>query len=265
MSLSRIVPFILPALALPFAAFAQPADNAPVTKDQIPALVKEAIMNEPEIIMEAVQRLREKQKAEADKKTAEAIAANKEAVYNDPSSPAIGNLKDPDVTIVEFFDYHCGYCKHVLPVISQIVKDDPKVKVVFKEFPILSEDSVKAARAAIAVNRIAPEKYFAFHSGLMEHKGEYSEKALTDIAKKSDVDAAAMMKEMAKEEVTAALDKSRKLGELLGVRGTPAIIMNDHFLPGAVSIEDLKKMIANVRAGKKPDYVAPDAKKEEKK
>ena len=221
MSLSRYTAFLLPMLALPFIATAAPADNTPVTKAQIPALVKEALMNEPEMVMEAVKKLREKQQAEADKKTAEAIAANKEALYNDPASPAIGNMKDADITIVEFFDYHCGYCKHVLPVITQIVKDEPKVKVVFKEFPILSEDSVKAARAAIAVHRIAKDKYFMFHSGLMEHKGEYTEKALSDIAKKVGVDATAMMKEMAKEEVTVALDKSRKLGELLGVRGTP--------------------------------------------
>lgn len=274
MTLSHIVIFSLSAFMLPALAVAQDspviavptatagaapsiADTTPVTRQELPGLIKDALMNNPEMIMEAVDKMRAKQQAEAEKKTQEAVAANKEALYNDPGSPVIGNAKGADITIVEFFDYHCGYCKHMLPVISQLVKDDPKVRVIFKEFPILSDDSVKAARAAIAVNRLAKDKYFAFHSGLMESKGKFDEQALTEIATKAGVDAAAMLKEMAKDDITAELDKSRKLGELLGVRGTPAIVMNDHFLPGAVDLENFKKMIANVRAGRKPDYVEP--------
>lgn len=279
MSLSRIFAVALPLVILPAAVFAQenptlPAaqplyvgDKTPVTKDMMSALVKEVLVNEPEIIMQAVQTLREKQRAEAEKKTHEAIIANKAALYDSPDSPVIGNSKDADVTIVEFFDYHCGYCKHILPVIAQIVKEDPKVRVVFKEFPILSEDSVKAARAAIAVHRLNKDKYFDFHTELMKHQGKFEEKNLTDMAKKVGVDGEAMLKEMAKQEVTDALDKSRTQGEAIGVTGTPALILNDHFLPGAVDIDDLKAMIANVRAGKKPDFKEekPEAKKEEKK
>lgn len=268
MSLSRISALVIPLIALPAAAFAQaqpaipvaPAAggaNTPVTKQELPALVKEVLLNDPEIVMEAVQKLREKQKVEADKKTREAIAANKDALYNDPSSPIIGNAKDADVTIVEFFDYHCGYCRHILPVITQIVKDDPKVRVIFKEYPILSDDSVVAARAAIAASRLSKDKYFAFHTGLMGVQGKYDEKAFIDIASKAGVDGAALIKEMAKDDVGVTLDKSRKLGEAIGVTGTPALIMNDHFLPGAMSLEDMKKMIANVRAGKDPEYVEP--------
>ncbi len=269
MTVSRFTTIAISAIALPFAAFAQTATapaipapapaaapaaaNAPVTRQDIPALVKEALMNDPEMIMQAVQKLREKQQAEAEKKTANAIATNKAGLFNDADSPSVGDEKTADITIVEFFDYHCGYCKHMLPTITQLLKDDKKVRVVFKEFPILSEDSALAARAAIAVNRIAKDKYFAYHTALMKNEGKFEEKSLLEMAQKEGIDSAKLKAEMAKPEVTAVLDKMRKIGEDIGVRGTPAIVLNDHFLPGAAELEDIKVMIANVRAGRKPD------------
>lgn len=267
MHFSRITTLAVSLIALPYAAFAQAgaqpaaAANAPVTRQELPALIKEALMNEPEMIMQAVQKMREKQQAEAEKKTADAIAANKAGLFNDADSPSVGDEKTADITLVEFFDYHCGYCKHMLPTFTQLLKDDKKVRIVFKEFPILSEDSALAARAAVAVNRIAKDKYFAYHSALMKHEGKFEEKNLLEIAQKEGIDSAKLKAEMAKPEVTATLDKMRKLGEDLGVRGTPAIVMNDHFLPGAMDIEEMKKAIANVRAGRKPtdDGTAPAA------
>ncbi len=277
MSLSRLIIASLSITALPFAALAQAAPavpaapapvpaaaaipappsmpatvaSGPVTRQELPALIKEVLMNEPEMVMDAVKKLREKQQAEAKKKTDTAIAANKEALLNDADTPSIGE-KTADITVVEFFDYHCGYCKHMLPVITQLTSEDKKVRVVFKEFPILSEDSVTAARAALAVNRIAKDKYFAFHSALMKHEGAFDEKSLMDIAKKQGISADALKAEMAKPEVTAALDKSRKLGEEIGVRGTPALIVGNHFMPGAADLDTMKKSIADIRAGKKP-------------
>lgn len=262
MHFSRFTALTLSAIALPFIALAQtpaaaPAaaapSTAPITRAELPALVKEALMNEPEMIMQAVQKMREKQQAEAEKKTTESIAANKAGLFNDADSPSVGDEKTADITIVEFFDYHCGYCKHMLPTITQLLKDDKKVRVVFKEFPILSEDSALAARAAVAVNRIAKDKYFAYHTALMKHEGKYEEKNLLEMAQKEGIDSAKLKAEMAKPEVTAVLDKMRKLGEDIGVRGTPAIVMNDHFLPGAADVDEMKRMIANVRAGRKPD------------
>ncbi len=269
MKFSRFTILTLSTIALPFAAFAQAdapaaapaiatpapaaAPNAPVTRAELPALIKEALMNEPEMIMQAVQKMREKQEAEAQKKTSDAIAANKANLYNDPDSPSVGDEKTADITLVEFYDYHCGYCKHMLPTITQLLKDDKKVRVVFKEFPILSEDSALAARAAVAANRVAKEKYFAYHSALMKHEGKFEEKNLLELAQKEGIDSAKLKAEMAKPEVTAVLDKMRKLGADLGVRGTPALILNDHFLPGAMELDDLKKVIENVRAGRKPE------------
>ncbi len=244
---------------LPFTALAQAAEpNKPVTRAEFGALVREAILNDPEIISDAVTKLREKQEAAA-KAKAEAGLKKYHADMHSASNPSVGP-KNADVTIVEFFDYHCGYCKHMVPVLAQALKDDPKLRVVFMEFPILSEDSVLAARAALAANRIAPDKYFAYHQALMSSKGKFEEKMLMDTAKKAGIDDAKLKAEMAKPEITAILDKNRKITSELGITGTPAIIMGGEIAPGAVDAETLKKMIAAVRAGKKPSSVFEEEK-----
>jgi protein-disulfide isomerase len=240
-----------PAAAAPAAPVAAPSAGQPVTRGEIPALVKEALMNEPEIIMEVAKRLREKQEADAKKQASEGLKKYKNDLFNNPDSPAIGP-KDADVTIVEFFDYHCGYCKHMLPVINDLMKEDKKVRFVFKEFPILSEDSVLAARVALAVNRVAKDKYFDFHQELMKANVKFDEKMLLDTAKKIGVDTAKVKAEMQKPEITAILDKNREIASTLGVSGTPAIIMGDSITPGAVDLETIKKMVAAVRGGKDP-------------
>ncbi len=229
-----------------------PADaGRPVTRGEIPALVKEALLNEPEMIMEAAKKLREKQEMASRKQAEEGLKKYKDDLFNNPDSPVVG-AKDADVTVVEFFDYHCGYCKHMLPVINQILADDKKVRFVFKEFPILSEDSVLAARTALAVSRVAKDKYFDFHSALMKANGKFDEKMLLDTAKKLGIDPAKVKAEMAKPEITAILDKNREIATALNISGTPAIILGDEIAPGAVDVETMKKMLAAARAGKKP-------------
>lgn len=249
------------APAAPAAAPAAPAADArPVTRAELPGLVREALMANPEMIKEAVQKLREKQEAENKQKTDAAMGKYKDALYNDPDAATVGP-KDADVTLVEFFDYHCGYCRHMLPAVAQILKEDKKVRFVFKEYPILSEDSVTAARAALAVNRIAKDKYFDFHSALMKLEGKFDEKALFAAAKKLGISADKLKEEMAKPEITAILDKDRSMGGELGISGTPAIIVADTLIPGAIPFEELKKVVANVRAGKKPlEAPAPEEK-----
>jgi protein-disulfide isomerase len=140
----------------------------------------------------------------------------------------------------------------MLPVINDLMKEDKKVRFVFKEFPILSDDSVTAARVALAVNRVAKDKYFAFHQELMKANVKFDEKMLLDTAKKVGADATKVKAEMAKPEITAILDKNREIAGALGVSGTPAIIMGNSITPGAVDLPTIKKMVAAVRAGKDP-------------
>lgn len=238
-----------PAPAAPATPVA-PAANAPVTRDQIPALVKEALINDPSILTEAIEKVRANKEAESKKQAKEGVATHKNELYSDPNSPVVG-AADADVTIVEFFDYHCGYCKQLLPTIAKMLETDKKIRVVFKEFPILSEDSVLASRSALAVNRIAKDKYFAFHTALMAVKGRYDEKTIFDEAKKLGIDTAKLKVEIAKPEIDAILESNRKLGEALAITGTPVTVIGSELNSGALPFDMIQKIVADARAAAK--------------
>lgn len=231
------------------AAFAA----TPVTKEELPALVQEVLMNDPEIIMKAMEKLQAQKERESQEKMAKAVEENAPAILKNPAIPSYGaSASKADVTLVEFFDYHCGYCKHFLPELTKVVDADKKVRVLFVDYPILSEDSETAAKAAIAVNRLDKSKYFEFHTALMKESGKFDEARLVEIAEKVGIDGDKLKKEMAKPEVRAMVEKNRDTARKIGIRGTPAIIIGKELIPGAMSADDLKKVIANTRAGKNP-------------
>lgn len=225
--------------------------SKPVTRGDMPQLVRETLLAHPEILTDAIKVLHDRQLETASKETQDALTKYKDELFSDSTSPAIGP-KDADVTVVEFFDYHCGYCKHLLPTIQQLTKEDKKVRVIFREFPILSEDSVLAARAALAVNKVAPDKYFAFHTELMKASGKFDDKGLTAIAQKLGVDAKKFKTAFEEKSTTEALDRNRELAEALGIRGTPALVFPDRMLPGALQYDDLAKIVDDERKGVKP-------------
>lgn len=249
MSFVRLAVSSFLALALATSAYA--ADK-PLTKEDVSAIVKDTLMSDPEIIMNALEKLRTQKAEQAKKDAQDAIVKNKDALYNDPDTASVGPA-DADVTIVEFFDYHCGYCKHFLPELTKYINEDKKVRVVFKEMPILSEDSVLAARSAIAAHRLNKAKFFEYHTALMNEKGKFDENTIAEVAKKTGYDPKKLKAEMDKPEVSAALDKSRKLAEELGIRGTPGIIIGNQLTPGAIPYDELKRLVAEVRSGKKSD------------
>lgn len=226
------------------------ADNTPVTRAQIPALVKEAILNDPSILTEAIDKLQAQQEAEAEKNTKEAIVKHKGEIFSDPNTPALGDPATTDVNLVEFFDYHCGYCKQELENIIKLSKEDKKVRIIFKEYPILSEDSILASRAALAVNRLAKDKYFDFHRAMFAVGGTITDQIIAAEAKKLGIDPEKLRTEMASPEIDTILTKNRDLGAALGVRGTPAIIIEDKFFAGAVPYDYLQNVIKEVRGAK---------------
>lgn len=248
----RLIVTGISMIAFSGAAFAQAATPAAaLSKADVQAIVKETIMNDPEIIMQALEKLRAQKADQAKKDAAVALEKNKVEIYNNPDVPSTGaSAADADLTIVEFFDYHCGYCKHFLPELSKVIAGDKKLRVLFMDFPILSEDSVTAAKAAIAVNRIDKSKYFAFHSALMQQNGKFDEKTIMDVAKKVGVKTDALKTEMAKPDIAAVLDKHRSLAEQLGITGTPGLIVGSEVIPGAMSAEELQKAIATARSAK---------------
>ncbi len=258
MSYSRFFISALSSLCiLSNVAFAQaptPADddNAPITRAQLPALIKKALLNDPLILTEVIEKMQSSQDAEIAAKSKDAIIKRKNDLYSDPTSPSVG-AADADITIVEFFDYHCGYCKQALASISKLLENDKKVRVVFKEYPILSEDSKFASRAALAVNRIAKDKYFDFHKAMFAVNGNIDEKLVLDRAKSLGIDTEKLKKELSNPALEASLSKNRELGAEIGAQGTPAFVIGDNLYPGAMPYESIQKAIDAARkANKKP-------------
>lgn len=224
--------------------------KSPVTHAEFSAMLREALMKDPDMIIEAVKGAQTKQRAQVEQEIKKGIEKHADDLYKDTTSPSVGDAKKADITLVEFFDYHCGYCKRMFPEMAQLVQEDPKVRIVFREFPILSEDSVTASRAALAVNKLYPGKYFAFHTALMDTTGAFNDQTLEAIAKKQNLSWDKIKKEMDSPEIKALLDANHALAEDLGIRGTPAVLVGTQFIPGAIPLEQLKKAIADARANK---------------
>jgi protein-disulfide isomerase len=172
------------------------------------------------------------------------IAEHRAQIFSDPRSPVAGNPAG-DVTIVEFFDYHCTYCKAVSGPLDELLAEDKGVRLVLKEYPILAEDSVVAARAALAAS--AQGRYWEFHQALMAYRGKFEMPALKSIAVSVGVDADRMEADMAAASMTEDIRGNCALGDALGVQGTPTFVIGDRIIPGALSADDLKQLIAAAR------------------
>lgn len=239
---------VIGTLGAPSAPTAHAAEaKKPLTAAQeeaIKALVKKYLIEHPEIIVEAMERLRaEREKKQKEAVTAALVAKRKE-IYEDAASPVAGN-EAGDVTIVEFFDYQCGYCKSVLDRLMQTVKKDGKVKIVFKEFPILGPQSVFAARAALAAQKQG--KYFAFHNAMMRLKGAVNQVSVFAVAKSVGIDTKQLAKDMRDPAIEKALKANFALARELRINGTPAFIIGDELVPGAVPQQMLEGYIEQAR------------------
>jgi protein-disulfide isomerase len=178
----------------------------------------------------------------------EAVAANAPALFSSPHQVTLGN-PNGDVTLVEFFDYSCGFCKRALPDMLTLIKDDPNLKVVLKELPILGPGSVEAARIAIAVRMQDPEgqKYLAFHQELLGSPGHAGKDRALEAAKDQGLDLAQLERDVGSDEVGATISEDGKLAAALGIRGTPGYVVGDKVVIGAVGIAALKEKIAAAR------------------
>lgn len=233
---------LVPLTKVPAAAEAQSERGA------VEAIVHDYIMAHPDVIIDSLRAYEAARRAEEEKGATEALAANRQMIERDPAAPFAGNAEG-DVTVVEFFDYQCGYCKRAFPVVQEILKTDAKVRYVFKEFPILGPESVTAAKAALAVWTIAKDKYLAFHSSLMQLRGGLSEERIMEAAKGVGVDAGRLRTAMAEPAIEDTLRGNLELGRKINVNGTPAFIIGGRLVPGAMDLEHMRKEIAAARAG----------------
>jgi protein-disulfide isomerase len=195
--------------------------------------------------------LSKRQAAAESEKHQVTIAKNADTIFNSPRGVTIGN-KDGDVTFVEFFDYNCGYCKRAMADMMEIMKADPKLKVVLKEFPVLSQGSVEAAQVAVAVRMQDPtgKKYLDFHQKLLGGRGAADKARAMAAAKEAGLDMAKLEKDLASAEVKATLEENLKLAESLGMNGTPSYVIGKQVVIGAVGVDSLKEKISTARCGR---------------
>jgi protein-disulfide isomerase len=246
----KIARYLIAAFCLGMLGMSQTAGQAPTAsppplpREQIEQIVREYLLANPEVILEAIEGLEERRRLATQETQRQGLAAHRDAILNDPASPVGGNPAG-DVTVVEFFDYRCPYCKQMADPLAQLIKDDGKIRFVFKELPVLGPDSVLAARAALAAH--LQGKYIEMHDALLRHRGTYSEQAIARIASEIKLDQARLKADMVKPEITAALDRNRQLSRDLAVTGTPAFIVGNIVVPGAVDLDTLKKLVAEAR------------------
>ena len=244
---ARLCAFVL-ALGVLALAPARAAD--PLTSDQVQQVekvIRDYLLRHPEVLVEAMQSLEAQQKlAEAEQNRAR-IGASRAALLEDPDSFVAGNPKG-DVTVVEFFDYRCPYCKQVHPVVRDAVAKDGKVRLVLKEFPILGPDSLMASRAAVAA-LLQKDKYLAFHDALMGLRGALAEATVLQTAKEVGLDADKLKADMKDPRVDRILRANHALAETLAITGTPAFVIGDELVSGALPPERLRELIRKARTG----------------
>src|SRR5580692_1712473 len=241
--------FALALLGAPVAALAQSFTDT--QRSDIEAIVKNYLISHPEVLEEAMNELSKRQTAEESAKHEASVAKNAEEIFNSPRGVVLGN-KDGDVTFVEFFDYNCGYCKRAMADMLDLLKNDPKLKVVLKEFPVLSEGSVEAAKVAVAVRMQDPtgKKYLDFHQKLLGGRGPADKARAMAAAKDAGLDMARLEKDMAGPEVKATIEENFKLAESMGMNGTPSYVIGKQVVVGAIGLDGLKEKIGVARCGK---------------
>ena len=220
-------------------------------RGDIETIVRDYLLAHPEVLEEAMAELNKRQTAAEAEKQKASVATNAETIFNSPRGVVLGN-KDGDVSFVEFFDYNCGYCKRAMADMLDLMKTDPKLKVVLKEFPVLSQGSVEAAQVAVAVRMQDPtgKKYLDFHQKLLGGRGAADKARAMAAAKDAGLDTARIEKDLASPEVRATIEENFKLAEAMGMNGTPSYVIGKQIVVGAVGLEGLKEKIGLARCGK---------------
>jgi protein-disulfide isomerase len=220
-------------------------------RSEIEAVIKNYLIAHPEVLEDAMAELNKRQAAAEAERHEAGVAQNSETIFNSPRGVVLGN-KDGDVTFVEFFDYNCGYCKRAMADMLDLLKSDPKLKVVLKEFPVLSQGSVEAAQVAIAVHMQDPggKKYLDFHQRLLGGRGQADKARALAAAKEAGLDVGRIEKDLASTEVRATIEENFKLAEAMGMNGTPSYVIGKQVVIGAVGLVGLKEKIGIARCGK---------------
>jgi len=228
-----------------FGAASTPIDAT--QKEVIENIVREYLMEHPEVIRDAMEALEQRRVAEESERQTTAIAENREKLINSPMQVVLGNPSG-DVTLVEFFDYNCGYCRRAHADMTRLISEDGKLRVVLKEFPVLGPASMEAAQIAIAVNIIAPEKYGEFHDKMLADRAQASANRAIAVAESMGIDGAKLREAVKNDTVGKTIEEVYSMANALGLTGTPSYVLGDEVVVGAVGYDELKSKIDAVRA-----------------
>ena len=218
-----------------------------ISQDVTDTAIERYIRTHPEVIEQSLQGLLAKREAELKERQKVALAMKQNELLQDPGSPVSGNLKG-DITLVEFYDYRCGFCKRAASAVTELQKEDSRVRVVYKDFPILGEPSVLAAKAALASQ--AQGKHQAFHEALLASHADMTKEAILKIAVKVGLDAKRLEADMANPKWQTVIAKNRALAHELGISGTPGFIVGNELVAGWLDLKGLKELIARAGQGK---------------
>jgi protein-disulfide isomerase len=211
-------------------------------------MTKDYILAHPEVIQDALAALQERQQADEAKANEAAVKEHDAEIFGSPHQVVLGNPQGK-VTLVEFFDYNCAYCKRALPDMLSLIKDDGDLRVILREFPVLGDGSVEAARVAVAVRMQDPtgQKYLEFHQKLLGGRGEANGERALAVAGEIGLDVDRLKRDMASPEAKATIDENLKLGETIGITGTPTYVVGSEVVVGAVGLDALAKKLAAAR------------------
>ncbi|MEI4234757.1 DsbA family protein [Roseovarius sp. D22-M7] len=235
--ITRIV--VALSLALPLQAAAQD-----LSEDRVRELVLETIRENPEIVMEAVAIFEARQAEAQAASQAEVLDEERETLELDPNAPVLGN-PEGDVTVVEFFDYNCPYCRLAKPEIEALLAADPNVRLVYREWPILGEGSVFAARAALASRE--KSLYEKFHWVMMGMNGRAEETSVLRIAEEIGLEIQQLRRDMDAQEIDAHIQTSMRLAQAVGITATPSFVVGDALVPGVVDADQLRPLVSDAR------------------
>jgi len=240
------------AFALPAAVPVQAQSFSPDQRGEIERVIREYLLSHPELLQEVMGELEKRQTAAEAEKHRAGVKEHAATIFSSPRQVTLGNPQG-DITVVEFFDYNCGYCKRAMDDMTALLKGDSKLKFVLKEFPVLGEGSTQAAQVAVAVrmqDKTGGKKYLEFHQKLLTGRGPADKARAVAVAKEIGLDMARLEKDMASDEVRETLQESFKLAEALGLNGTPSYVVGSDVVIGAVGLPALKERVNTARCGK---------------
>ena len=229
------------------AAMPAQAQVSPAQRTEIEGIIKDYLMKNPDVIREVLVEMERKQKADEESARTKAVTDLAPTLFNSSRQAVMGN-PNGKITLVEFFDYNCGYCKKALDDVAKLVKAEPELRLVIKDFPVLGPGSVEAAEIATALrNQIKGDKYWQYHTKLMQTRGQIGKAQALALAKEMGADMDRLARDVASPETRASLQEVMMIADKLQLTGTPTFVLGDEVIVGAVGQDELRARIGNMR------------------